>query len=126
MLALLIFGEQSCEQIHAELESGRLLAADEPEPRQTTDALQNLQRERLYFNRIFVTGTKGGRLFEELRDFDPAQMDNPRFDRLIASSQKSSERIESLFIAVQSASRMWRLLCGLLHKLMGLELLMKH
>jgi len=49
--------------------------------------------ERLYFNRLFATGAAGGRLFEELSDFDPAQVDNPRFDRLVASALKSSPKI---------------------------------
>jgi hypothetical protein len=31
-----------------------------------------VQLEELYFNRIFTAGTKGGRLFEEVSDFDPA------------------------------------------------------
>jgi len=97
MLAFLVFGDQACEQIHSELEE----AALDDEEAQEPDAakLRPRQRERIYFNRLFITAARGGRLFEELSDFDPARVDNPRFDRLVAAAQRSSPKIEPLFVA---------------------------
>jgi len=99
MLAFLVFGDQACEQIHSELEE----AALDDEEAQEPDAakLRPRQRERIYFNRLFITAARGGRLFEELSDFDPARVDNPRFDRLVAAAQRSSANIEPLFVAAE-------------------------
>jgi hypothetical protein len=99
MLAFLIFGDQACEQIHAELEDTVESQDEAQEP--AAAKLRRLQRARVYFNRLFITGPKGGRLFEELSDFDPAQIDNPRFDRLVGAVESSPEQIEALFVAAE-------------------------
>lgn len=95
MLAFVIFGDQSCEQIHVELERG----TQRQEGDGDTVTFRRNQRERLYFNRLFATGEKGGRLFEELSELDPACIDNPRFDRIVAAIQRSRSGSESLFVA---------------------------
>lgn len=93
LMAFLFFGRQTCQQIHEELESPQ-----EGNEESLTVDNRARQRERLYFNRLFATGSAGGRLFEQLSDFDPAQVDNPRFDRLVASALKSSpQSLMSLF-----------------------------
>jgi len=97
MLTFLIFGDQTCEQIHTEQEGTAYEEEEGQEQKQVALKHQLLQLEKLYFKRLFIAGTNGGRLFEELSDFDPAYVDNPRFDRLVAAAQKSPESIESLF-----------------------------
>lgn len=55
------------------------------------------QKAKFYFEKVFTTGEKGGRLLAELMDFDPGRINNPRLDRLIASAMKSSHRLQDLF-----------------------------
>lgn len=97
MLAYFIFGDQTCEDIHVELEEGLLMAEDDVVTASGVNQLRLRQRERLYFNRLFVAGETGGRLLRELRDFDPATVDNPRFDRMVYSALRSGGRVEDLF-----------------------------
>jgi hypothetical protein len=101
MLGFLIFGDQTCEQVHIELESDTQIEEEGQVREQVAAKLGSLQRERLYFNRLFLTGAKGGRLFEELSDFDPARVDNPRFDRVVAAVCRSPNDVESLFVSAE-------------------------
>jgi serine/threonine protein kinase len=97
MLAYFIFGDQTCEGIHAELEEGVQPTEDGGITTSGANQLKQRQKDRLYFNRLFIAGEDGGRLLRELKDFDPATVDNPRFDRLVSSVLKSTRRVEDLF-----------------------------
>ncbi|MBW2135568.1 MAG: protein kinase [Deltaproteobacteria bacterium] len=94
MLAYIIFGEQPCEEIHQELEEA---PQKEDAGESRFEEFMKRQKRKLYFERVFTTGERGGRLLAELVDFDPGKVDNPRLDRFIASSLKSPERLEDLF-----------------------------
>lgn len=60
MLAFLVFGDQACEQIHRELEEAALDDEEVQEP--AAAKLRPRQRERIYFNRLFITAARGGRI----------------------------------------------------------------
>jgi serine/threonine protein kinase len=101
MLAFLLFGDQSCEEIHKELESGTGESGEIPANQDSFEKLKRLQLNRLYFNRFFATRENGGRLYDELSEFDPERVDNPRLDRLISSALNSPENIESFFVTTE-------------------------
>ncbi|MGQ9687928.1 MAG: protein kinase domain-containing protein [Desulfobaccales bacterium] len=94
MLAYIIFGDQPCEEIHRELEEAQ---SREEAGEGLFEEFMKRHKAKLYFDRVFTTGEKGGRLLAELVDFDPGKVDNPRMDRFIASSLKSPDRLEDLF-----------------------------
>lgn len=96
-LAYLIFGNQHCEEIHAELEH---TSGSESEESVDIDhgTFGILQHQRIYFNRIFDTGAVGGKLFTDLANFDPAIIDNPSFDRRAVAHSKSADQLEGLFL----------------------------
>ena len=96
-LAYLLFGDQHCEDIHAELE--QTSGQDLEESVDGDDSnFGNLQHRRIYYNRIFDTGAASGKLFADLTNFDPAIIDNPTFDRRAVALSKSIEHLESLFL----------------------------
>ena len=96
-LAFALFGDQSCDEIHLDLET-----TGEPEsaPDDITSApLATILAKRiskLYFSRIFSSGDRGARLLNELGQFDPGKSDEPRVDRLIRTSVKRRRGIEEL------------------------------
>ena len=90
-LAVALFGDQTCEEIHSELET---LDPDLPSRRLS----------RVYWNRLFAPGEQGGRLLAETAELDPGSDDLPDFDRAALVALAGRDEAESLYHSVAGRS----------------------
>lgn len=99
-LAFAFFGNQSCDEIHEELED---LSSGGDSPDAVELERLKARRNRLYWNRLFGLGASAGRLFDELASFDPASGDAPDLDRHLIREAAGTQMPTNVF--VQAADR---------------------